>query len=325
MLKKILLLTLLLTPSIWSLSYDQHGVLGFDYGPNVSWTVSGNTPISFGQWLPQLTGSFDFHWIEPLGDHLPYGDPIDFREAFLRFQASVDISPFYGGFMVGLGIRPFKTNPQIDVRFLYESSVYFNSNIEMAMTDSIEGTSIANTWNADYVLDHVWREDFSRVDFSQSFNVWLDLDYAFKCGSILGLGSHFTLTDIQTKHDNKSYDYERNIPVFSRDYIFEMIYYHHIQVTPIWSSVLYINAFQTGFLRNNEGTLLKEALNYIKIMAGVNYQTKDKLHSFTLTPGFWFRPKKNVYNGNLLQQFLIHLQYQGHFSFPLRSRKQNSI
>lgn len=320
MLKKFLLLILFICPSLWSLTYDQHGVLGLDYGPNISWTFAGNTPISFGQWLPQLTGSLDFHWIEPLGERLPYGEQIGFREAFLRFQASVQTSPFYGGFMVGLGLRPFKTNPQVEARFLYQSTIYFNSNIEMVLTDS-SGTTIADSWNADYVLDHVWREKFSRVDFSQSFNVWIDFDYALKSGSILGLGTHLTLTDIQTKHDNKSYDYERNLPVFSRDYIFELIYFHHIKLTPKWSFVYYMNGYQTGFLKDNDGTLLKESLTYGKIMAGANYQSEDGFRSFTVTPGFWFRPMEGHYNGTLLQKFLIHLQYQGHFSFPFRSRK----
>jgi hypothetical protein len=321
MLKKTLLLTFLICPSLWSFTYDQHGILGLDYGPNISWTFAGNTPISFGQWLPQFTGSLDYNWIEPLGERLPYGEEIGFREAFLRFQASIQTSPFYGGFMVGMGLRPFKTNPQVEVRFLYQSTIYYNSNIEMVLADSTGGGSISDSWNADYVLDHVWSQEFSRVDFSQNFNVWVDFDFAFRSGSIMGLGGHFTLTDIQTKHDNKSYDYERNLPVFSRDYIFELIFFHHIHLSDKWNFVYYLNGYQTGFLRNDDGTILKESLSYGKIMAGINFQSENKLRSFTVTPGFWFRPKKGQYNGTLLQQFLIHLQYQGHFSFPFRSRK----
>lgn len=322
MLKKLLLLSALITPTLWSFAYDQQGLLDLDYGPNIYWAASGNTPFVWGQWLPQLNSSFNFNWIEPLGESLAYGEKLEDRASFLRFQVSLDLSPFYTGFMVGLGVRPLQTNPQVEVRFLYSSAVYLNSNIEMVLADSSEESGIANSWNADYILDHIWKQDFSRFDFSQSFNVWVDFDYAFKGGSLLGLGSHFTLTDIQTKHDNKSYDYERNIPVFSRDYIFEFIFYNHISVRPQWNLVYYLNAYQTGFLRNDEGTVLKQSLNYGKVMAGVSYNWKEGHRSFTVTPGFWMRPKAGTYNGSLVQQFLIHLQYQGHFSFLARSTKK---
>jgi tRNA A37 methylthiotransferase MiaB len=66
----------------------------------------------------------------------------------------------------------------------------------MVLADSTGGGSISDSWNADYVLDHVWSQEFSRVDFSQNFNVWVDFDFAFRSGSIMGLGGHFTLTDI---------------------------------------------------------------------------------------------------------------------------------
>lgn len=321
MLKKLLLLSLLISPFLWSFTYDEQGLLGLHYGPNVSWTASANTPFVWGQWLPQLNVGADFNWIEPMGDSLAYGGKIEDRASFLRLQLSIDLSPFYTGFMVGLGIRPFQTNPQVEVRFLYSSSVYFNSNIEMILIDSDEGTSIADSWNAEYILDHAWTQNFSTFDFSQSFNLFLDFDYVFKRGTVIGLGSHFTLTDIMTKHDNKSYDYARNIPVFSRDYILELIIYNHIPLNPHWKLLSYFNAYQTGFLRSNDGTVLKESLNYGKVMAGFVYLWKDGKQAFSVTPGFWMRPKKETYNGSLVQQFIIHLQYQGSFSFLARPTK----
>jgi hypothetical protein len=45
-----------------------------------------------------------------------------------------------------------------------------------------------------------------------------------------------------------------------------------------------MNGYQTGFLKDNDGTLLKESLTYGKIMAGANYQSEDGLRSFTVTP-----------------------------------------
>ena len=39
--------------------FDQSALFGFRYGPNLSWSLMGNTPFVWGQWLPQLNGNIN--------------------------------------------------------------------------------------------------------------------------------------------------------------------------------------------------------------------------------------------------------------------------
>ena len=320
--KKISVLLLLLCTAwntSWSSTYDQNGLLGLKYGPNLSWTFAGNTPFVWGSWLPQATGELSFNWIEPLSN-LPYGQSLDRGASFLRFNADVEVSPFYGGFSMGLGIRPLQINPQAEFRFIYENYTYFGSNVEMTLVDSSGTGNIADTWNADYVTNSLY--DDSRVDYMQNFTFCFDLDYSFGLGGLLGLGLHYTLVDISTEYEGKSYDYSRNIPVFSRDFIFELILYGFFPINENWALSFYLNQYNTGYLRSSTGTYLKESLSYTKIMLGPSFSWNKGNDRITLMPGYWVRGKKRHYNGSEAEQFLIHLQYQGYFDFPVKSHSE---
>ena len=117
--------------------FDQSAFFGFRYGPNLSWSLMGNTPFVWGEWLPQLNGNINYTWLEPIGP-LNYGERMAVMPTYLKMVASAEVSPFYGGYKAGLGLRPFKTNPQLEVDFVYESYLYFRSNIEMVNAD-VEG------------------------------------------------------------------------------------------------------------------------------------------------------------------------------------------
>jgi hypothetical protein len=323
-LKKNLLAFSLILCFVWNSSsasvYNQDGLLGLKYGPNLSWSVAGNTPFVWGSWLPQAAGKVAFNWIEPL-NYLPYGQPLDKHASFLRFNADVEVSPFYGGFSMGLGCRPFRTNPQVEIRFIYDNFIYFNSNVEMTLTDSSGTGNIADSWNADYITDNLY--DNSSVDFMQNFGFWLDLDYSFGVGGLLGMGFHYTLVDINTDYEGKSYDYSRNIPVFSRDFIFEFILYGFFPVNPNWAVALNVNQYNTGYSRSSTGTYLKESLSYTKVLTGPSYTWNKGNDRITLMPGYWIRGKKRHYEGSLQEQFLIQLQYQGSLNFPVKSHYDN--
>ncbi len=319
--KKIILLLVLAVGTIFSPSqaekFDPNGLLGSRYGSNFTWAFAGNTPFFWGSWLPQLDGHLDFTWIEPL-DGLPYGELLDSKVSFLRFQAGLEASPFYGAFSLGIGVRPFKTNPQFEVLFKYENVTYWNSNVEMTLKDTLRSLSIADSWNADYVLDRLYSR--SAVDFIQNFSCLFDLDYYFSKRGFIGISFNITLVDINTSYDGKSYDYQRNIPVFSRDFIFEFSLYSHVPVSENWATVFHTKQYQTGYSRSG-GDYLKESLSYTKILAGASYSWGDAGDWITLTPGFWFRGKERHYRGSLKEQFLIQLQYQGNFSFPVKSNR----
>ena len=295
--------------------FDQSAFFGFRYGPNLSWSLMCNTPFVWGQWLPQYNGKLNYTWLEPVGD-LNYGDKLGQMPTYLKMVAAVEVSPFYGGYKAGLGLRPLKTNPQLEVDLVYESYLYFKSNIEMVNADVEGGGQIAETWNADYITNNVWTDDAAAYDYAQLFDMSADLSYFFPHGSVLGANVHYILSDIGTDFEGKSYDYKRNIPVFSRDFIIEVSTYGCIPLNVNWAIVFESSYYKTGYLRS-ENTVKKESLSYGQFMIGPNLSWLDGFRNITLEVGMWKRPKDRFYNGSLSQQFLIQLEYQGYFSFPL--------
>lgn len=297
--------------------FDMNGLYRLQYGPNLSFSVAGNTPFVWGQWLNQEVNTLSFNWIEPLRK-LPYGNPLDADAAFLRFSADLEVSPFYGGFRLGLGGRPFQTNPQIEARFLYEHYTYFKSNVEMTLASNAKDGSIADSWTADWITERVYSKE-SAVDFMQNFAFYFDLEYSFGLDAFMGVGLHFTLVDISTEFEGKSFDYRRNIPVFSRDFIIDLIAYVYLPVTKHWALAGYINQYNTGNSKTANGSYLKEPLSYTIFLAGPSLRFgENSENKISLLGGYWIREKKRFYSGRTSQQFLLHLQYQRNFGFSIK-------
>ena len=315
--KKVGLAALLFVSSVFADIFDMNGLYRLQYGPNLSYTLSGNSPLVWGQWLSQCTGTFSFNWIEPFYD-LPYGNDLDPNAAFLRLSADIDISPFYGGFRVGIGGRPLEMNPQIEARFLYEHYTYFDSNVEMTLASNAENGSIADSWNADWITNRIYSDE-SSVDFMQNFAFYFDLEYTFGKDALLGIGAHFTFVDISTEFEGKSFDYRRNIPVFSRDYIIDLIAYAYLPFTKNWAVAGFLNQYNTGNSKSSRNTYLKEPLSYTIGLLGPSLRWGDSAENkLQLLGGFWMREKKRFYCGRLSQQFLVHLQYQRNFTFSIK-------
>lgn len=313
---KIFLLSVLLwVSSALAKDYDQSALMGYRYGPNLSWKFQGNTPVVWGQWLSQAEASVHYVWLEPL-DNLDYGNTLSANSSYLKMEASVEVSPFYGGYRAGLGLRPLKINPQIEVSFIYESYFYFLSNLEMVTADVAGGGRIAETWNADYIMDHVGRHD-SEFDYAQLFDFGFTLSYMFPHGSVLGMDLHYVLSDISTDFNGKSYDYSRNIPVFSRDFLMECEVYGQVPFNKNFSLLFETSLYLTGFLRN-KNTVEKESLSYGLAMMGPHFSWANGFQNITFEVGYFNRFEKRFYDGNLSQQFIVQLEYQGYFSFPFR-------
>jgi len=312
--KKILLGMLCAATLSVADGFDQGAQNGFRYGPNLSWGVMGNTPFVWGQWLPQLTGDFYYTWLEPL-DELKYGQSLEKNPTYLKMKAAVEASPFYGGYVAGLGLRPFKMNPQFEVNFVYESYLFFKSNLEMVTADVQGGGRIAESWNADYVTDNVWTNDAANYDYAQLFDMNLVMEYAFAGKSIVGTGIHYILSDISTDFAGKSYDYKRNMPVFSRDFLLEFDLYGRLVFNEHWAGVFETNYYRTGYLRHGS-TVEKESLGYAMVMAGPQFSWYYGLRSISLEVGGWKRHKSRFYDGSLSQEFLVQLEYQGYFTLP---------
>jgi hypothetical protein len=314
---KIILLNVAVLGSLCfgAMGVDQSNLVGLRYGPNLSWGGMVNTPFVWGQWVPQATVGMRYTWLEPLGA-LGYGQPLGFASAYLRMDASVEVSPFYGGYRAGLGLRPFRINPQIEFNFVYESYFYFKSNLEMVNADVKGKGYIAETWNSDYILDNVGRS--SDFDYAQLFDMSIDFSYALPHGGVIGVGAHYVLSDISTDFEGKSYDYERNIPVFSRDYIVELQTFGRFPINDLVSLVYEGMYLKTGLLRSG-GNVKKESLSYRMMLLGTHFSWQDGLRNFVVKAGMWSRNKKRFYNGSFAQQLLIQLEYKGYFSFPFHS------
>lgn len=313
--RNLMLAIVLVSSAAWAGGLDQSSRMGFRYGPNLSWDIWGNTPFVWGQWLPQFVGELHYSWLEPL-DELNYGDSLGRTPTFLKMEASIEASPFYSGYMAGLGIRPFATNPQFEIDFVYESFLYLKSNLEMVTSDVVGEGRIAETWNADYVTDNVWRDESADWDYAQLFDFGLSIEYAFQAGAILGASLHYILSDISTDFDGKSYDYKRNMPVFSRDFLLEIMTYGRIPFSKHWALLLETAYYRTGYLRKGH-TVEKESLGYGLMMLGPHLSWHNGLRNLTLEVGAWKRYKDRFYDGSLSQQFLVQLEYQGYFSFPI--------
>ena len=166
---KIILLNVAIlgSASLAAIGVDQSNLVGLRYGPNLSWGGMLNTPIVWGQWVPQANVGMRYTWLEPLSP-LNYGSPLGFASAYLA----------------GLGLRPFKVNPQIEFGFVYESYFYFKSNLEMVNADVKGKGHIAETWNSDYILDHVGNSN-SDFDYAQLFDMSIDFSYTLPHGGVI--------------------------------------------------------------------------------------------------------------------------------------------
>jgi hypothetical protein len=229
-------------------------------------------------------------------------------------DAAIEVSPFYAGYLAGIGIRPFKTNPQIEANVVYESYLYMRSNLEM-VTAEVEGEGrIAESWNADYVVDNIYKDD-AAFDYTQLIDMSFCLNYALPKGSNLGLKFHYILLDVSTDFDGKSYDYRRNIPVFSRDFLLVLDTYGRIPLTKHFAAIFESYFYKTGFLRDRN-TVRKESLGYGRAMLGAHFFWSEERQNIILEVGGWKRTEKRFYDGSFAQQFLVQLEYQGYFSFP---------
>ncbi|WP_173467222.1 hypothetical protein [Fibrobacter succinogenes] len=313
---KIILLNIAVCASlsIAAMGVDQSNLVGLRYGPNLSWGGMVNTPLVWGQWVPQMNLGVRYTWLEPLGE-MNYGTPLGLASAYLKMDASVEVSPFYGGYRAGLGLRPFKVNPQVEFNFIYESYFYFKSNLEMVNADVKGNGRIAETWNSDYIFDNVGKSDTAEFDYAQLFDMSINLSYTFSRGSIIGVVAHYVLSDISTDFDGKSYDYKRNIPVFSRDYIVELESFGRFPINNNIAVVYDGSYLKTGILRSG-GSVKKESLSYRMCLLGTHISWKEGLRSFIVKAGLWSRDKKRFYNGSFAQKLLVQLEYKGYFSFP---------
>ena len=146
----------------------------------------------------------------------------------------------------------------------------------------------------------------------------IEFSYALQHVIVICVGVHSYDTDISTDFDGKSYDYERNIPVFSRDYIVELQSFGRFPVNDLMAIVYEGVYITTGLLRSG-GNVTKESLSYRMMLFGSHFTWKNGFRNLIVKAGMWKRDKERFYNGSFAQQLLVQLEYKGYFSFPFHS------
>lgn len=281
------------------------------FGPNLRHQFMGNAPFAWGTWVPQADARIDFSWIEPL-NAAHYGDEVTDSSRFMRLQGVFAVSPYYIELQTAIGVAPFQANPQVELRFVYSNLFYLGTNVEMAMGDRARESSISRTWRSDYIYDSYYDE--STFDQYQSFGFWADLDLRLSKARLLA-AIHYTLMDIRTDYDGKSFDYTRGLPVYSRDFVFEGSAFATIPIGRSWDWVCDGIYYSTGYLRDATGTYTKEPMGYVRTLTGPSWHWDEGHSRLTITPGYWLRTKESAYDGSLAEQFILQLHYQRNWKF----------
>jgi hypothetical protein len=284
------------------------------FGPQMQWGAHAEGgPKPKGPWMPQADLSFHFDWLEPLDD-IPYNQHLKEYDRYLRFGAQAELSPLYGlvGASIGAAPIPFR-HLQVELRLLYHNLFYFDSNVEMPLVDG--GARIQNTWDSDYIFDHLHnRSYFGQIqNFGFRMEMFSDLGWMY-----FDLFCQFSMVDVKSRFfgsqfSGKSFDYHYNIPVASRDHLWQVRGRSQFPLGKIWGLDLQFDFYRTAkTVRSNDPELYdKEPLGYIKFLLGPKWNwTLDGIYSSLMVrPGYWYRFKDNGSFHNGWENLLLELRY----------------
>jgi hypothetical protein len=288
-------------------------------GPNIEYGVQGTAaPAGFkGAFVPQANMNFDFNWIEFLGTE-GYGDWKSNETNYLRFMAGAELSPFYGTLRMGLGVAPLPPPFAIlELRFVYSNENLFWSDVEMPLKrEEPPLPQVEDTWNAGYMFDKFYGS--SKYSQIQSYDMQLGGRYTSRVFELFFL-FHFALIDITSNYDNKSFDYMRGIPLYSRDYVvaeeFSAIY--NMGRNFSWGADYSVMFSGRQFTFYSPFKLYdKEPLSYTKVSSGPLWRFSDGRSYISLGAGFFTRKgKDNTFSDSINERILLSIQYKYFWDF----------
>ncbi|MCL2100282.1 MAG: hypothetical protein FWH22_01040, partial [Fibromonadales bacterium] len=235
---------------------------------------------------------------------------------YMRFFAGTELSPFYGAVRLGLGFAPLPPPfAVLELRFVYSNENLFWSDVEMPMKPN-EQPSIDETWDAGYIFDNFYNSStYAQI---QSFSTQLLGRYIsskFTFTFLVG----FTLIDISSDYDEKSFDYMRGIPLYGRDYVVseELLFVYNFGRNFSWS---------TGFSAMFSGKQFqfyspfkpydKEPLSYYIISTGPLWRFDSDRSYFSITPGFFTRNSSDSnFNDSIKERILLAVEYKRFWDF----------
>jgi hypothetical protein len=284
-------------------------------GPNIEYRFSGAAaPIdASGAFVPQANASFDFSWLEPLGAD-GYGSWKPNKTNYIRFLAGAELSPFYGTVKAGIGFAPLPPPfAFLEWCFIYTNENLFWSDVEMPMKPE-EQPNINDAWDAGYIFDRFYKNSsYSQIqsfDFQFGGKYSLQrLDFSFQ--------THFTIIDITSDYDKKSFDYMRGIPLFSRDYVIaqELSFAYLFDKNFSWN---------TDFIGMSSGKRMtlpfksydKEPLFYFLASTGLARIFNNGNSSFSISPGFFMRGNQDGFiKDSMWERIVLSINYRHWWGF----------
>jgi hypothetical protein len=301
---RILWIACLLGIQANSLALPELDPKGALYGPTIVVEGAAVSPVVQGAWVPNGTFRLGFTWLEPLKD-IRLGSELGPNSQFMRFSTDGYLSPWYGMLQSMVGFRMI---PHVEFSFVYQVNAYFMSNVQM------DTSQLSSQWRADHVFDHAWSDD--RLEYSQAFGLWLSSDFSIGESRVGGEFRHF-LIDVNTDKTQKSFDFVRGIPVYSRDFFYEMIAWCSMPV----SEHLYVDAVyeyqQTGLFTKWIGNYQKQPVRQSVLFLGPHWQNYQSGYSLRVEPGFFFR-QEQFDTSNLSERFLFRVLWQKRFAWERR-------
>jgi len=304
---------------LFCVSYAYNLASPLVFGPNIEYGVQGAAaPAGFrGAFVPQANTNLDFSWIELLGAD-SYGGWKSNKTNYMRFMAGAELSPFYGTLRMGLGFAPFPPPFAIlELRFVYSNENLFWSDVEMPLKPWDQDLPpVQEAWNAKYMFAQFYGD--SKYSQIQSYDMQLGGRYTSRVFELFFL-FHFALIDITSDYENKSFDYMRGIPLYSRDYVvaeeFSAIY--NISRNFSWGvdySVLFSGRQFTFYSPFKDYD--KEPLYYIKLSSGPLWRFEGGRSYISFNPGFFTRSGKgNDFSDPINEKILLSIQYKYFWDF----------
>ena len=288
-------------------------------GPNIEFGMFGAAaPLDVkGAFVPQFNTNLDFFWLEPLGAD-GYGTWRPNKTNYIKFLAGAELSPFYGTVKAGIGIAPLPPPfAVLEFRFIYSNENLFWSDVEMPMKPG-EYPLIGDIWDAGYMFDKFYK--YSSYSQVQSYDLQLNGEYVSRI-LYLSFMFHFSLIDITSDYDKKSFDYMLGFPLYSRDYVFSeefsTIYNFGKNLSWNMNFLLMLSGRQFKFYAPFKA-YDKEPLSYYIISTGPLWRFDDGRSYISLNPGFFTRTnnsKNNIFKDSLKESILLSIQYKYFWGF----------
>jgi hypothetical protein len=130
---------------------------------------------------------------------------------------------------------------------------------------------------------------------------------------------YFSLIDVKSDYDKKSFDHMRGIPLYSRDYLVgeELSGVYHFGENFSWSADLQVLFSGRQFkFYSPFNTYDKEPLSYFLISTGPLWKFSEGKSLLSVSPGFFMRGRDDkAFKDNLKEKIILSVKYKYFWNF----------